>query len=95
MTGPDEPERCRSCRAPVVWATSAASGKPKRIPLDPDPNPRRGNIVLEPDLLGQGPVAHVLTSAAAAEASVRGETLYLSHFATCPDAEEWRKGRAS
>lgn len=95
MTVQPEPDRCRSCKAPIVWATSLATGKAKRIPLDPDPDPKRGNIVLTEDLLAQGPVAHYLDNAAAASASVNGETLYLSHFVTCPDADEWRGGRAS
>lgn len=28
-------DRCRSCPAPIVWVTSATSGKP--IPCDPEP----------------------------------------------------------
>jgi hypothetical protein len=69
---------CRSCGAPITWAIT---DKRRRIPLDPEPNPA-GNIRL--DLTH----AHILT---------KGETYYgpryMSHFATCPNAAQHRKGR--
>lgn len=49
---------CRSCRAPVVWITTAAG---KRMPVD---------YVRE---AGQPPPAGA------------------SHFATCPNAADWRR----
>lgn len=49
---------CRSCRAPVMWATNEQSGK--RMPFDP------ASDRLTP------PIS-------------------VSHFATCPDAQKWRR----
>lgn len=82
---------CRSCRAPMLWV-SMASGK--RNPLDRDPHPQ-GNVMLvehtndagerwrlgvvlhNPDLLD--------------ELRALGVPLYVSHFSTCPDADEHRR----
>jgi hypothetical protein len=77
------------------------------MPLDPDPVPD-GNIVLEyerGEVIPAGAiaaerrlVARVLTKAALARlsgAALPGleAKLYKSHYATCPDANRWRKKR--
>jgi hypothetical protein len=85
----DQP--CRSCRAPMRWV-SMTSGK--RNPLDVEPHPN-GNVLLvehtndagevwrlgvvlhNPDLLDELRELNV--------------PLYLSHFTTCPDADEHRR----
>jgi len=67
--------RCRSCGAPILWVVTVASGK--RMPLDAEPGPA-GNLVL---LTGG--------RARAAEPDDR-PPLHTSHFATCPQAAEWR-----
>jgi hypothetical protein len=74
-----ENQRCSSCHARILWATSAASGKP--IPLDPDPKVG-GNVEVE------GTLARVVPAAARG-----GRPLYVSHFATCANAEQHRKAR--
>jgi hypothetical protein len=73
---------CRSCGAEIVWAFT---DKGKKIPLDPDRSPI-GKIAL----IGQR--AHVLSKA---ELSYLGEgrSLYVSHFATCPNASSHRRKR--
>lgn len=89
MTAPPNPgpgPRCRSCGAEIVWARSQLG---KRIPLDAEPT-ADGNVILRPD-----GAAIVLSGAGLAEAranrSGRVGTLHRSHFATCPQAGEWRK----
>ena len=69
---------CRSCGAPIRWARTE---KGKRIPLDVEPvgNLPRGAFTLAvegDDLLAK---------------SVFPASYYVSHFATCPCADEHRK----
>jgi hypothetical protein len=73
---------CRSCKAPIRWARMIGSGKPN--PLDVDPSDQ-GNVVIHED--GR---AEALNREQVAEARAAGATLYLSHFATCPDRQTWR-----
>ena len=68
---------CRSCGAPIEWATWAAGGK--AVPLDRDPAPD-GNLVLI-----NGHVRHFM-----AEDERLARDRRKSHFATCPDAKDWR-----
>lgn len=60
----------------------------KRCPIDPEPDAERGNIQLpgedETRARTYGPLQ------AAAERS-KGTPLYLSHFATCPQRQAFRK----
>jgi hypothetical protein len=76
---------CRSCGAPILWATTAAGGK--RIPLDPDPQPD-GNLLLTYPSPGSAPLAvHVDPEQLALDDQLR----YLTHFVTCPQADQHRK----
>lgn len=68
--------RCRSCDAPIVFARTI---KGRRIPLDAEPNDTTGNIELR-----QG-IAYVVTDARDPDTH-----RYTSHFATCPNAGDWR-----
>lgn len=82
---------CRSCRRPVFWAKTAATGKP--MPLDEDDE--RGNVIL--DCAGR---AHVFRDRAAALAAAEADeerfgivsTTYISHHAEgqCPKGPAWR-----
>lgn len=72
--------RCDSCSAPIIWAFTERG---KKIPLDPDPDPK-GNMVLDNNA-DDGTVIAVY----AKEEDSRAR--YVSHFATCPDAGMWRK----
>lgn len=76
---------CSTCERPILWALSER-GKP--IPIDPQPR-ADGNIVLR--ALGgvEDRVAHVLKPDETASAEPR----YVSHFATCPQAETHRRRR--
>ena len=69
---------CRSCGAPVVWAYTESG---KRMPVDSAPHPR-GNLMLHYDQ-GTWRVSVVPTYGPGLR--------HRPHFATCPDAESWRK----
>jgi hypothetical protein len=73
-------QRCSSCRARILWAVSLASGKP--MPLDLEQKVG-GNV----DVI-DGVYARVVPAAE------RTRPLYVSHFATCPDAGEHRRREA-
>lgn len=77
---------CRSCGAPIIWATSTETGK--RMPVDEAPDPERGNVLLVSG--NDGPETVVLTRAAIAARPNRNR-LHTSHFATCSDAKGWRR----
>lgn len=80
--------RCRSCNAEIRWAKTAAG---KRMPLDLEPSPT-GNVQL--GLVGGEEIAIVVGPADAVAAQASGEQLYLSHFATCPNAAQHRRPTA-
>lgn len=73
--------RCRSCGAAIIWAVTGVARR--AMPLDAEPT-EEGNILLRDG------VAVVATRADNTE----GELMYLSHFATCPEAKRHRvKGK--
>jgi hypothetical protein len=75
--------RCRSCQAEIVWAVTENG---KRVPLDAVPAERpSGLFKLVPRVSDPTPLA----------VSVSGERVYLSHFATCPNAEQHRRKAAA
>lgn len=82
---PTEP--CRSCAQPIIWCVTQNGYD---MPVDPQPHPT-GNIVLEQRGGGLKPVATVLNSK---DRAGRMGT-HRSHFATCPQAAEWRRRRPS
>lgn len=76
---------CKRCSAEMIWCRT---GRGKKMPVDAEPT-AAGLFVLEGD--EQDPLAHRLANDAAA--TYTGEK-YTSHFATCPNADEFRqKGR--
>lgn len=79
--------RCRSCGAAIAWCRMVNSGGDRRMPLDQEPAPVSGNVRLV-DGFGS-----VLSPIEAHAARATGETLYLSHFATCPNAATHRRPR--
>jgi hypothetical protein len=78
---------CRSCGARVTWLETAGG---KKLIVDEDPA-ENGNII------AVGGMAHVCRNAEAAKAALKETTgsedgpRYISHFATCPDAGNWRR----
>lgn len=73
---------CRSCKAPIFFARSRVSARLNPINTDSDPS---GNITLDPQPDGF-PFYDVLTGMLLDQARTEGQTLFLSHFATCPNA---------
>lgn len=84
--GPSDTARCRSCEAEIVWTFT---GTGKRMPLDvvPVPADTRGPLFA----LRARPQGGYLAFAASS-AMVEDTVLYRSHFATCPHADEHRRG---
>jgi hypothetical protein len=82
-------DQCDSCHADVIRAVTVNG---KGTPVDAEPNPEKGNLVL---LRTKGrPLALSISNLneQAREAAKRqGVPLFLSHFASCPDAEKWRR----
>jgi len=69
---------CKSCGARIIWVVSAASGK--RMPVNEKPD-LDGNLMIDAE--GK---AHVIDP----KKPVATLT-YTSHFATCPEAAQWKK----
>lgn len=80
-------EACRSCDAPIIWAGSVATGKP--MPVDAVPTPD-GNVELR--RVGFQRAMAVVHAAGTGLFPATDQPLRKSHFATCPQADEWRKG---
>ena len=72
---------CRKCHAGIIWATTT---KGASIPIDEEPV-QDGNLVLVPQ---QGRTVLARTPD---ELLDRGRHRYVSHFATCPNAAEFRR----
>jgi hypothetical protein len=84
--------KCRSCGAPVIWTITEGEGK--TMPVDAEPV-EDGNIRLEE----RGQKTNMGTPAPTAiydttESLFGSSNRYVSHFATCPEATQWRKENA-
>lgn len=77
--------RCGSCKADIVWAITVATGK--RIPLDAQPS-EDGNVAVHRDQVNGELIARVLKDG---EQTGPWEHRGVSHFATCPNADQHRK----
>jgi hypothetical protein len=75
---------CRSCGAAIRWATTASG---KRMPLDRDPVDD-GNLALIIDVGLDVVAVPVAPRQALLDDDGRR---FVSHYATCPDAEQWRR----
>jgi hypothetical protein len=81
-------DHCRSCRAPIVWATTEQG---KAMPIDQGPVDN-GNVYF----IEQGPTPKVRVLSdpqptLEEDADSADGLRYLSHFATCPQADQWRR----
>ena len=76
---------CRSCGAPIIWSLSRHGS---RIPVDPEPH-EAGNILLRYDEHTGQAHADVIGRFE----HVEGRALHRSHFASCPQANAWRRPR--
>lgn len=76
---------CSSCEAEITWALTKND---KRIPLDAAPV-ADGNLIIDHERAterGMTPVVHYLRKG---EETTKDR--YVSHFATCPNAEKFRR----
>lgn len=73
--------RCSTCEAPIRWVLSA---KGRRLPIDPEPV-ATGNLFLQQTDEG-------VTYATVVAPGSRPR-LFVSHFATCPQAAAHRSGK--
>lgn len=85
--------KCKTCYAEIRWAVTVNG---KKIPIDARGDVG-GNITLQ-ERPGKPPIAVVLDAAGNApmpslQPSAEAPR-YLSHFATCPDAEKYRAAGA-
>jgi hypothetical protein len=69
---------CRGCGAEIVWATGRDSRK--RVPFDPEPTPN-GSFALQ----------HGVAIYVPPKDRGTGSGLYRPHWATCPNAAEFRR----
>jgi hypothetical protein len=83
---------CRACPAEIFFAVqNRTDGKAaNNNPLDRRPNPEKGNLRV--DFSTSPPKYDVLSKEDATAARERGEELYISHFVTCPNRGQFRKG---
>lgn len=78
--------KCKSCGADIIWIKTAAG---KSIPCDSDArtywkNPHGSDVIVTPN----GEVYKADLTGDLAQATGIG---YISHFATCPAADKFRK----
>ena len=85
----DNVSRCKSpgCNAPILWTVTAKTGKP--MPVDETPKPD-GEFFLEER--GRDLVAHHVNSKHGLHVTIKTDR-FTSHFATCPNAAEFRKAK--
>lgn len=73
--------RCKSCGAPIIWASTATGAA---MPVDPDP-------------IGGGNLQLTRRGDESVTAAVvrPGEGTHRSHYASCPHADQWRSRSAA
>lgn len=75
-------DSCSSCHKPIIWAVTTRA---KAMPINAEPE-TDGNIALD-FRPGMDPLARVLNTTQ----QFGRKNLRKSHFATCPQADKWRK----
>lgn len=81
---------CKSCGAAVMFVKSERG---KTMCLNAAPDPERGNVIVSRDSGHE--LARVLNAEHAKTVRALGDEVYLSHHATCPDAQRWNKTRTA
>lgn len=80
---------CRSCGAEVRWAHTANG---RAMPLDAEPVPDGNVVYTGRDVRNDRGVARPEVRVEAQPPMFDdGQPRYVSHFATCPNADQWRK----
>lgn len=80
-------EPCRSCGARIVWCFTS---KGNRMPVDAEKTDA-GNLQYTGERDKGMAVVRAVGRTTARILRERGEALYVSHFATCRDRDDWRK----
>lgn len=78
---------CSGCGTPMRWARNESTGK--NIPLDPEPVPE-GNLVMSHDPRPGGPFVVRMLRKGDPDPDP-SMPRYVAHFATCPQADKFRK----
>lgn len=78
--------QCRSCGASIRWVVST---KGNRMPIDASPHPN-GNLYLTKRALDGQWCASAIGQESLEAARSMGRA-YISHHATCPQAQQWRR----
>ena len=85
--------RCSTCKNEVVWVVTAGG---KRMPLDPDPV-ENGNIIKTGKMIdtdrGAAELVAYVHPPSLFDQDVHDGERYVSHFATCANAEQHRRSR--
>jgi hypothetical protein len=79
---------CRSCHAEVIWVFTE---KGRRMPIDAEPS-ADGRFRKERVDVVDGNQHRIVHFVRDDELEANTAPLYLSHFATCPDADQHRRG---
>lgn len=77
------PSLCSSCKAPIRWKEIGDAGKQHPVDVRPAPN---GNILIQDD-----GTARIVSRPELDTLRASRVPLFLSHFATCPNAAQHRK----
>ncbi len=90
---PDKKEKrvthCRSCGARIIMCVNNNTQKAAPINASPDPE---GNITIDfPEELHIAPTYTVHVGEEKLTHIRNLNTVYKSHFSTCPEAKKWRK----
>jgi hypothetical protein len=81
-------QACRSCGAAIRWAEMPTGA---RMPLDDDEAMLMAGVVAFNPETGGGHVVRETELETAGEWRTRGVTFHVSHFATCPNAQQHRR----
>ena len=75
--------KCKSCGAEIIWVPTVGG---KNMPCDPTPIPYRESQE------GKHTIVTSDGRVVKAKVDLTSDTFgYTSHFATCPNADKWRK----
>lgn len=81
-----EASECRSCKALILWVIWERSGK--AMPIDVAPGTTQNHTVVVTHSLKQNKLWAVKYD----ERQHQGRRRFISHFITCPQANQHRKG---
>ena len=80
---------CSKCEAPMIWCVSTNG---KKMPLDADPDEDGTFLLVEsPDNGDLLAVFHKRALEYMSQRELEEALRYTSHFATCPDADRFRR----